>query len=226
MRKLLLTGTTVTALGCLTTAAIAQAPPPPTNVVASGGQSWWGGTFSAYPSPTPEPSTYQAYLRARLAFNAGVSTDSYTSNSANKQNPFQFTQYARMYPTFAGTLAPGMLYGAYMEIRQNSGGASGRLLLPKLALVLGPWARTEFFVNAGRGLHSNDARGVIDRIDPTTGGPASPVPALVRATGYEIGARSEALTGRLRRWAPMGGRLRDDVATLPFEWCRRCLPEP
>jgi hypothetical protein len=81
------------------------------------------------------------------------------------------------------------LYGA------NSGSANGQLLLPKVALVLGPWARTEFFVNAGRGFHSNDARGVIDTIDPTTRSASSQVPALVSALGYEIGARTQGVEG-------------------------------
>ena len=78
---------------------------------------------------------------------------------------------------------------------QNTGGANGHLFLPKLALIFGPWARSEFFLNAGQGMHSNDARGVINRIDPTTGAASAAVPALVRATGYEIGARTEALDG-------------------------------
>ena len=33
------------------------------------------------------------------------------------------------------------------------------LASPKLTLAFGPWSQTEFFVNAGRGFHSNDARG-------------------------------------------------------------------
>ncbi len=78
---------------------------------------------------------------------------------------------------------------------QNTGGANGHLFLPKLALIFGPWARTELFANIGQGMHSNDARGVINRIDPTTGAASAPVPALVRATGYELGARSEAVEG-------------------------------
>ena len=129
MRKLLLAATAAATFGGMTGLASAQAPspppgPPPANVVASGGQPWWGGTFSAYPSPTPEAGTYQAYFRSRLAFDAGVSNDSGNGvNNANKQNPFQFAEYARIYPAFVGTLANGMQYGAYMEVRQNSGGA-------------------------------------------------------------------------------------------------------
>jgi hypothetical protein len=77
----------------------------------------------------------------------------------------------------------------------NSGSASGARLSPKLSVILGPWAMTEFFINAGKGFHSNDARGVVDKIDPSTGAVASPVPALVASTGKEIGLRTEAIPG-------------------------------
>ncbi|OWQ88971.1 TonB-dependent receptor [Roseateles aquatilis] len=78
---------------------------------------------------------------------------------------------------------------------QNSGSARATLVSPKWSLVLGPWARTELFVNAGRGFHSNDARGVTARVDPRSGDPVDPVPGLVKARGHEIGARSEVLPG-------------------------------
>ena len=62
---------------------------------------------------------------------------------------------------------------------------------PKLSLVAGPFfdkqARTEFFFNAGRGLHSNDARGTTASTDPA--------PPLVSQRGIELGARTEALPG-------------------------------
>ena len=77
----------------------------------------------------------------------------------------------------------------------NSGSASGKRVSPKLSVILGPWAKTEFFINAGRGFHSNDARGVIDKVDPTTGSAASSVPAFVGSTGKEIGLRTEAISG-------------------------------
>ena len=69
----------------------------------------------------------------------------------------------------------------------NSGNARDTLVSPKFSLVLGPWAKTEFFVNAGRGFHSNDARGVTSAIDPAQG--------LVKAKGYELGLRSEIVPG-------------------------------
>ncbi|MBQ0930510.1 TonB-dependent receptor [Ideonella alba] len=77
----------------------------------------------------------------------------------------------------------------------NSGRASDQQLSPKLSLVLGPWAKTELFVNAGRGLHSNDARGTTAHRDPKIGDPVDPVPGLVPQRGWELGLRTEALPG-------------------------------
>jgi hypothetical protein len=87
------------------------------------------------------------------------------------------------------------LHRSALAIPQNRGDASARKTLPKVSLIFGPWARTEFFANFGKGFHSNDARGVIGKIDSTTGLPASPVPALVGSSGRELGVRSEALPG-------------------------------
>ena len=55
---------------------------------------------------------------------------------------------------------------------------------PKAALIFEPWAKTEFYVNAGLGFHSNDVRGI-----------AQGAPLLVRSRGAEVGVRSQALTG-------------------------------
>ena len=79
--------------------------------------------------------------------------------------------------------------------RANSGSARGNLLSPKFAFVLGPWAKTEFFFNAGRGFHSNDARGTTATIDPRTGDPVDKVSGLVASRGMELGARTEWIPG-------------------------------
>ena len=63
--------------------------------------------------------------------------------------------------------------------------------LPKLSLVLGPWSRTEVFINLGEGFHSNDARGVVATVDPKTGEPIDRATPLVRAKGAEFGVRTE-----------------------------------
>jgi outer membrane receptor protein involved in Fe transport len=73
----------------------------------------------------------------------------------------------------------------------NSGKASDGIVSPKLALVAGPWANTEVFLNAGRGFHSNDARATTIRVDPNDGvTPADRAIPLVRASGAEIGMRT------------------------------------
>jgi len=77
----------------------------------------------------------------------------------------------------------------------NSGHARDGQLSPKLSLVAGPFAKTEFFINAGRGFHSNDARGTTARVDPKSGEPVERVPGLVAARGWELGLRTEALPG-------------------------------
>ena len=77
----------------------------------------------------------------------------------------------------------------------NGGRSSETQVSPKLSLVAGPWARTEFFFNAGRGLHSNDARGTTATQDPRSGSPADKVPPLVSQRGLELGARTEVLPG-------------------------------
>jgi outer membrane cobalamin receptor len=77
----------------------------------------------------------------------------------------------------------------------NTGARRAHQLSPKLSLIAGPWARTEFFFNAGRGLHSNDARGTATTVDPRTGEAVDRVPALVASRGWELGARTEVLPG-------------------------------
>jgi len=82
-----------------------------------------------------------------------------------------------------------------LSLVANSGSARGTQVSPKLSLIAGPFAKTEFFVNAGRGLHSNDARGTTITTDPKTGGAAPKVPPLVASRGFELGARTEIVPG-------------------------------
>ncbi|WP_242154115.1 TonB-dependent receptor [Sphingomonas sp. BAUL-RG-20F-R05-02] len=65
------------------------------------------------------------------------------------------------------------------------------LFQPKGSLILGPWAKTEFYVSAGRGFHSDDVRGVFGTV-PEVGVPLSggATPLLAQTSGYEIGVRS------------------------------------
>jgi hypothetical protein len=72
----------------------------------------------------------------------------------------------------------------------NSGAENRGIVSPKLSLAFGPWAHTELYLNAGDGFHSNDARGTTIRVDPRTGALVQRVSPLVRATGYDVGART------------------------------------
>lgn len=79
-------------------------------------------------------------------------------------------------------------------VTANAGSDTDTLLSPKLNAVFGPWQETEFYINAGYGYHSNDARGVLTTTDPNTGDPVDPVDPLVRLFGAEVGVRTEAMT--------------------------------
>jgi len=79
---------------------------------------------------------------------------------------------------------------------ENSGNAQASMTSPKAGIVLGPWFKTEFYGNAGYGLHSNDIRGAtitVDPIDKVT--PQDRVPLLVRSKGAELGIRTKAIEG-------------------------------
>lgn len=75
----------------------------------------------------------------------------------------------------------------------NSGDEAAAIAGPKVGLVMGPFAGTEFYLDFGDGFHSNDARGTTITVDPTTLGPAQRVTPLVRARGGEVGLRSVAI---------------------------------
>jgi hypothetical protein len=93
----------------------------------------------------------------------------------------------------------------------NSGNKNDTIISPKLAMIFGPWDKTEYYLNAGSGFHSNDARGATTTVNPDprpgtrpacmgaigtcTGDPVSAVQPLVRAKGYEVGVRSAWLSG-------------------------------
>lgn len=85
----------------------------------------------------------------------------------------------------------GLRLDRYRFAVSGSAGGAARaddtLASPSISLAFGPWSRTEFYLNAGRGFHSNDARGVTQASDPAT--------PLARSRGLEFGLRSKAFTG-------------------------------
>ena len=75
-----------------------------------------------------------------------------------------------------------------------SGGETAAIVSPKLSLIFGPWARTEFYLNGGYGLHSNDVRGAVGPPIPGIAGTGG-VDPLVKSRGAEIGVRTGVLPG-------------------------------
>ncbi len=89
--------------------------------------------------------------------------------------------------------ADGFAFDVDSDNSANSGDDTDGIISPKLNLVFGPWADTEYYVSVGTGFHSNDARGVTITQDPVTGKAVDSVDPLVRTYGYEIGARTDAV---------------------------------
>ncbi|MGD1084077.1 MAG: TonB-dependent receptor [Verrucomicrobiota bacterium] len=81
----------------------------------------------------------------------------------------------------------------------NSGTASSILPSPKMSLIFGPWAKTEFYAQGGFSFHSNDGRGAtqteepVSAANPNPNTPVARIPALIQTRGAEIGVRTLAL---------------------------------
>ena len=76
----------------------------------------------------------------------------------------------------------------------NSGHAQAAIGSPKFRMVIGPFYKTELFIGAGMGYHSNDARStVITEVPGDPEMPQSASPLLVRSRGAEIGVRTKAI---------------------------------
>jgi len=129
-------------------------------------------------------------------FLSTVRSDAVTEGSVGiyAQNTLHWTDW---FKTIAGWR--GDLYSANVSSMldpANSGKATAAIGSPKFSMVLGPFNKTEFYVSAGAGFHSNDARGVTiteEPTDPTTKLGASPL--LVRTKGAEVGVRTKPVPG-------------------------------
>ena len=105
------------------------------------------------------------------------------------------TRWAPWLRTVLGARADTYRFDVKSDNAANSGKVTATIASPKLALIFGPWSDTEFYVNAGGGFHSNDARGTTATVDPKSGGAAEKVPPLVRSKGYEVGVRTSFIPG-------------------------------
>lgn len=85
--------------------------------------------------------------------------------------------------TVAGLRAD--LFGFQVTDTPEAGVRQAALVSPRGSVVLSPAPNWDVFLNAGRGFHSNDARGVVRAVDP--------VRPLTPAVGYELGTRARLL---------------------------------
>jgi TonB dependent receptor/TonB-dependent Receptor Plug Domain len=105
------------------------------------------------------------------------------------------TRWTPWFRTVAGLRADGYRFKVSSDNVANSGKVNATIVNPKLGLIFGPWAKTDFYVNAGGGFHSNDARGTTIRVDPKSGDAVDPVTALVKSHGAELGVRTVLIPG-------------------------------
>ena len=103
------------------------------------------------------------------------------------------TQWTRWFRSVLGIRFDYFNFKDTSSIPENSGQTSANITSPKMSLIFGPWDKTEYFINAGYGFHSNDARGVFTTVDPKTGDVVEPVTPLVRTKGAEVGVRTEII---------------------------------
>ena len=103
------------------------------------------------------------------------------------------THWAEKFRTVLGLREDYYEFDVKSSLDANSGKSHSSLVSPKLSLIFGPWSKTEFYLNAGTGFHSNDARGTVITVDPKSGDPADRVAGLVRAKGAEAGIRTEII---------------------------------
>jgi hydrogenase/urease accessory protein HupE len=116
-----------------------------------------------------------------------------TSISPYAENKTRWNDWLR---TSLGVRFDGFRFKvANSTLADNNGERYDGLVSPKLGIIFGPRADTEVYLNGGLGFHSNDARGVNTRIDPSSGEAVDRAAPLARTYGAEIGARTTWVKG-------------------------------
>ena len=144
---------------------------------------------------------YSSRARTRLT-TTQESTVRETSVGVYAENATQWLAWLR---GVVGLRADRFDFKVDSSIAANSGRRNASIVSPKLSLILGPWAKTEYFVNYGHGFHSNDARGTTASVAAKPPNDAvDAVNPLVRSKGGELGLRTEVIPGlqsSLSLWA-------------------------
>ena len=101
-------------------------------------------------------------------------------------------QWAEKFRSVAGIRGDVNYFGVHSSDQRNSGSATAALPSPKLSLILGPWAKTEVYVQGGFGYHSNDGRGTTTTLNPD-GSSGTKIDGLIQTRGAEVGIRTLAV---------------------------------
>jgi hypothetical protein len=135
---------------------------------------------------------YATEARVRLSTSSDAQVME-TMAGAYAQNEVEWTPWLR---SMVGLRVDGARFDVTDKLKafgaDNGGLSTAGIVSPKGGVTLGPWGGTEFYVNAGEGFHSNDARGTTAKLDPD-GNPLTPVTPLVKAKGAEVGMRTVAV---------------------------------
>ena len=158
-------------------------------------------TWHAHPAGLQSSVTIGAQLQNDNVFNGLHNTKARRRLSTTREDHVvetsvglfvdNSTRWTQTFRTVAGLRADQYRFKVASSLAANSGTSNASLLSPSLSLIFGPWKQTDFYVNAGNGFHSNDARGTSSTIDPRSGEAAGKVPGLVRSRGMEFGVRTE-----------------------------------
>ena len=90
-----------------------------------------------------------------------------------------------------GARADHFRFDVDAEDPRNSGTEQDTLISPKASLIYRASPATEWYASAGKGFHSNDARGATQQVDPVTGEAVSSVDPLVSSRGAELGVKTQ-----------------------------------
>jgi hypothetical protein len=115
------------------------------------------------------------------------------------------TRWSPQLRTVTGLRADRYSFDVASNRPENSGHVDASIVSPKFSAIVTASSSLEFYLNWGRGFHSNDARGVTISVDPKTGtstdtdgNAVTRATPLARATGKEIGLRTASLVPGLQ----------------------------
>ncbi|GJG88945.1 TonB-dependent receptor [Gemmatimonadetes bacterium T265] len=105
------------------------------------------------------------------------------------------SRWAPWFRTVLGVRADAYTFDVRSDLAANSGARTAAIASPKASLIFTPSRVAELYVSGGFGFHSNDARGTVIRVDPSSGDSVSRVDPLVRSRGVEAGVRATTAGG-------------------------------